>query len=76
MIVGWLVVCMLHLAGCHCRLVREEGYTGLIIGLTGDTSLEDVKYFKAHGADAVLPKPFVVAEFNRVVQEFLGRQSQ
>ena len=56
------------------RLIREEGYQGLIIGLTGDTSLEDINYFKAHGADAVLPKPFVLSEFNRIVQEFLGKK--
>ena len=57
-----------------CRLIREEGYTGLIIGLTGDTNREDVAHFKAHGADAVLPKPFVLADFDRVVLDFMGQR--
>ena len=52
------------------RLIREEGYRGLIIGLTGDTSREDVVHFKAHGADAVLPKPFMLVDFDRVVNDF------
>ena len=47
---------------------------GLIIGLSGDISSEDVAHFKAHGADAVLPKPFVVADFDNVVREFFRRR--
>ena len=54
------------------RRIREEGYGGLIIGLTGDTGREDADHFKAHGATAVLPKPFVVADFDRIVQEWVS----
>ena len=56
------------------RAIRGEGYRGLIIGLTGDTSPEDVAHFKAHGANAVLPKPFLLADFDRIVKKFLGQQ--
>ena len=59
------------LCAVTCRIIREEGYRGLIVGLTGDTSEEDVAHFKAHGADAVLPKPFIVADFDRIVNDFI-----
>ena len=60
----------------HRRLIREEGYTGLIIGLTGDNSSEDIHYFKARGADEVLPKPFVLAEFEAILRAHAGRRQQ
>ena len=38
-------------------IVRRFGYKGLIFGVTGNTSAQDVGYFMAQGADRVLPKP-------------------
>ena len=39
------------------RELRGLGYRGIIIGVTGDAQEEDMKAFKAAGADAVLSKP-------------------
>ena len=55
------------------RIVRSNGYKGLIVGLTGDTEEEDVKYFKDHGADAVLPKPFNVDVLDEIVENYRRR---
>ena len=40
------------------RIIREEGYGGLIVGLSGNTLDEDVVKFLAAGADCVFAKPF------------------
>ena len=39
------------------RELRGLGYRGIIIGVTGDAQEEDMKAFKAAGADNVLSKP-------------------
>ena len=39
------------------RKVRELGFTGTVLGVTGNVMSEDVEFFKQHGADEVLPKP-------------------
>ena len=39
------------------RKIRELGFTGLILGVTGNVLDVDVNIFKSHGADEVLPKP-------------------
>ena len=44
------------------------------MGLTGDTGEEDVKYFKDHGANAVLPKPFNVDEMVEIVRDFYAKK--
>ena len=67
---------MLFLPSLHDRLIREEGYRGLIVGLTGDTSSEDVHHFREHGADAVMAKPFVIEEFNKIVYNFWKTQAK
>ncbi len=41
-----------------CKAIREMGYTGFVVGVTGNLLPEDVGYFMDCGADAVLPKPF------------------
>ena len=52
------------------RRLRDLGYKGLIVGLTGDTGEEDQLYFKRHGADAVLPKPLDMDDLDEVVRDF------
>jgi CheY-like chemotaxis protein len=42
--------------------IREAGYGGLIIGITGDAGRGDQQDFIRAGADAVLPKPLVKAD--------------
>jgi CheY-like chemotaxis protein len=39
------------------RQLRQRGYTGLIIGITGDASAEDAAEYREYGADDVLCKP-------------------
>jgi CheY-like chemotaxis protein len=39
------------------EMPRAMGYKATILGVTGNVLSEDVDYFMAHGADAVLPKP-------------------
>jgi len=42
-------------------LLRERGYRGLILGITGNALGEDVARFAACGCDVVLTKPVVAA---------------
>jgi len=46
-----------------CRKMREAGYIGIIIGLTGNALPEDVEEYLQHGANAVLRKPLDIEEF-------------
>jgi signal transduction histidine kinase/ActR/RegA family two-component response regulator len=39
------------------RRIRNLGYDGIIIGITGNVQSEDVEFFLKHGADEVMPKP-------------------
>jgi two-component system, sensor histidine kinase len=39
------------------KIIRANGYSALIIGVTGNVLGEDVAYFKSMGANRVLPKP-------------------
>jgi len=41
-----------------CKAIREMGYTGFVVGVTGNLLAEDIGYFIDCGADSVLPKPF------------------
>lgn len=44
--------------------LRELGYEGMILGVTGNVLKEDVDFFLQHGADDVLPKPVSMALLN------------
>jgi len=39
------------------RLIRQAGFAGIIMGLTGNTLEKDVEEFEQAGATLVLPKP-------------------
>jgi len=52
-----------------CKNVREMGYTGFIVGVTGNLLPEDVGYFMDCGADAVLPKPFKYDDLEELLIE-------
>ena len=45
------------------RRIRQLGYTGQIIGVTGNSLGEDVNTFLSSGANVVLTKPFTIAAF-------------
>lgn len=55
------------------KRIREMGYSGFIIGVTGNVGKEDIASFIAHGANAVLGKPFEIANFNLVLAELRER---
>ena len=49
--------------------IRALGYTGFIVGITGNLLPEDVQLFRSRGADAVLPKPFTMANLEELWAE-------
>ena len=51
-----------------CKLLRERGYQGVIIGVTGDALSEDVEYYLLQGANKVLTKPVDVGLLERTIR--------
>lgn len=47
--------------------IRKLGFKGIILGLTGNALEDDVKDFIRHGANKVMPKPFDLLEFKKMV---------
>jgi signal transduction histidine kinase len=45
------------------KKLREHGYEGLVVGVTGSAREEDLDDFCAAGVDYALPKPFVIEDF-------------
>ena len=52
------------------RIIRDMGFKGLILGVTGNALPEDVANFMASGANAVLVKPLNVNEFDSIMRNF------
>ena len=48
--------------------MREMGYEGPIIGVTGNVLASHVETFVSHGANAVLPKPLVLNSLLRALE--------
>lgn len=53
------------------RILRQRGYKGLVVGLTGSALEEDLNAFCAAGVDYALPKPFQVDNFVSIVQRHM-----
>ena len=51
------------------RHIRDAGFDGIIIGITGNAMDEDINDFIKSGADLVLPKPFNFEVFRKHVIE-------
>jgi DNA-binding NarL/FixJ family response regulator len=51
--------------------IRELGFYGLIVGVTGNALPEDVKTFERSGADAVLLKPLDVPMLKRWLLNYI-----
>ena len=49
------------------RAIRYLGYTGPIIGVTGNATQQDILYFVSEGADSVLTKPFTVEDLQEAI---------
>ena len=52
------------------RHIRQLGYTGQIIGVTGNALGEDVNTFLSSGANVVLTKPFTITAFDEFLRTF------
>jgi signal transduction histidine kinase len=52
-----------------CKAIREMGYAGFVVGVTGNLLPEDIGYFMDCGADYVLPKPFKYKELEQLLIE-------
>ncbi len=51
------------------KAIRRIGYTGFVVGVTGNLLPEDVGYFLDCGADAVLGKPFKYRDLEQLLME-------
>ena len=51
-----------------CQRLRDLGYRGLIIGLTGDIEQELVDEFLSRGADYVLTKPLDTKALDGIIR--------
>lgn len=56
--------------------IREIGYDGVIIGVTGNAMDEDIREFISSGADLVLPKPFDIEQFLKHVNELRAQKEK
>lgn len=52
------------------RQIRQHKYDGVVIALTGATSKEDAERLLSAGATAVMPKPFDLSSFLRILAEY------
>ena len=50
------------------KALRDRGFTGVIIGLTGNAMNEDIEEFESHGADMVLPKPLKMTHLDYTIK--------
>mmetsp|Transcript_23190 Transcript_23190/g.23398 ORF Transcript_23190/g.23398 Transcript_23190/m.23398 type:complete len:260 (+) Transcript_23190:1387-2166(+) len=53
------------------KKLREHGYKGLIVGVTGNVTKEDIDLYISSGANAVLAKPLEIRELEVAVKKLL-----
>jgi CheY-like chemotaxis protein len=49
--------------------LRTMGYSGIILGVTGNAAQEDVNDFKHKGADLVIIKPLDASKFDSALKD-------
>lgn len=54
------------------KLLRSRGFSGIIIGITGNVLESDISFFLQHGCDRVLSKPVSHQELFKVITELSG----
>lgn len=54
------------------KILREMGYKGLIVGVTGNSMQSDIDEFMASGVNKVLVKPLDIDEFFSYCNKWLG----
>ena len=60
---------MSHMDGPQAtKEIRALGFSGLIVGITGNAQPEDIQHFMDHGADHVLIKPINLEELQATIQ--------
>lgn len=52
-----------------CKHIRELGYTGVIVGLTGHALKEDTSTYLEHGANTVMTKPLDILKLHSFLDE-------
>ena len=52
------------------RLIRQLGYKGLIVGVTGNSQQSDIDEFTAAGVDKVMTKPLDIERFMTLVDQY------
>ena len=52
------------------KIIRKMGCDSFIVGITGNCMPEDFAFFKAAGANGVLPKPFQMPELESLWIEY------
>ncbi len=52
-----------------CKVMREIGFAGIIVGLTGNAFEQDIADYIAQGANAVLKKPLVLADLFETLRQ-------
>eukprot|EP01042_Synura_sphagnicola_P036814 gene36814-biopygen28482 len=57
------------------RAIRGLGYTGIIIGITGTSSPQDLEIFTVSGANLVMPKPLDIDQLVKNIQCLSRRQN-
>ena len=58
------------------RAIRELGYTGFIVGLTGNGMPDDIASFKRHGANDVIVKPMNMDKFDAVMVRLMRQTAR
>lgn len=67
---------MPNLNGCNAsRIIRQLGYIGIIIGITGNALPEEIENFVSFGADQVLPKPVSSELLFFTIHDIMTRKS-
>ena len=60
---------MTHMNGSTAvKRLRQSGYKGLVVGVTGSALEEDMQAFCRAGVDYAMPKPFVVSDFIKLME--------
>jgi signal transduction histidine kinase/CheY-like chemotaxis protein len=52
------------------KVIRELGSDAFIVGVTGNVMAEDIRHFKDHGANHVLPKPIKIPDLEALLVEY------
>eukprot|EP00597_Dinobryon_sp_UTEXLB2267_P008276 CAMPEP_0170086692 /NCGR_PEP_ID=MMETSP0019_2-20121128/21313_1 /TAXON_ID=98059 /ORGANISM="Dinobryon sp., Strain UTEXLB2267" /LENGTH=655 /DNA_ID=CAMNT_0010303883 /DNA_START=864 /DNA_END=2831 /DNA_ORIENTATION=+ len=57
------------------EIIRQHGYRGLIVGISGDIDPSCIERFKKKGVNDVMPKPIDVDQLKMNIEQFLRSQN-